>query len=240
MPLHLSKATEADLPAIVRGQYAAFHPHETLHVLIYPSPNPPTDNVIQSTIARHLKTWREDRTVNWIKITDEETGTIVAASKWCIFPEADPKRFQDKVDVYWVPDPAVASEQQFSGGGVGDEAYISWIMEGFFDHRRERMLGPGVLIDILFTHPNWHRKGAGKMMLDWGAKVADELGVISWVEASYTGQRLYRSGGFEPLREVVLEGGKEKEEWSGFEKVGYWFMERQPKTRVKLEQKDLL
>jgi len=94
------------------------------------------------------------------------------------------------------------------------------------------MQGPGVLLDLLFTHPDGQGKGAGKMMVNWGCERADELGVGAWVEASHQGAWLYERCGFKRVEEVVLEGGKEREEWREYGTASYWFMTRDAKAKV--------
>ena len=76
MPLTLQPAVPEDLTTLVPIQYAAFHPTEPLHMVIYPSPDPPTPEVIDRTIARILKTWNSGEDVRWVKVVDEESGEI--------------------------------------------------------------------------------------------------------------------------------------------------------------------
>jgi GNAT superfamily N-acetyltransferase len=231
MPLILSEATEGDLPGLVKAQYAAFHPNDTMHRLIYPSPKIPTQEVIDKTVARQLKSWKSNPHVTWLKITDSETGTIAAGAKWIVWPHAeeveDKKRWPDKVDVNWV---GPATEGVNAGPGADDQEYVEWALEQFFDRRRERVNGPCVLLDICFTHPEFHRRGAGKQLVEWGTRRADELGVKGYVEASYTGRWLYETCGFKPTEHVLLEAGKQREEWKEYEQVGYYFMERDARS----------
>ena len=68
MSLHLSIAGPEDLPAIVKAQYEAFHPHDTMHRLIYPSPHLVPPAIIERTVQRQLKTM-EDPHVTWVRNT---------------------------------------------------------------------------------------------------------------------------------------------------------------------------
>ena len=106
-----------------------------------------------------------------------------------------------------------------AGKGVDDKKYVEWVMEEFFGRRRERVTGPCALLDICFTTPEHHRRGAGKMLVQWGTGRADELGLKSFVEASFTGRRLYEGCGFEVREAVSLE--------RGYGKVEYYWMERE-------------
>lgn len=61
-------------------------------------------------------------------------------------------------------------------------------------------------LNICFTDPEYMRRGAGTMMLEWGCKLADHLSYDVWIEASPSGNQLYMHFGFEDL-ETIEEGG---------------------------------
>ena len=75
MSLTVRDAVPADLKFLVPTQYDAFHPKDLIHVLIYPSPVPPTPEVYQRTISRLEKTFTNPA-VRWIKVVDDNTGEI--------------------------------------------------------------------------------------------------------------------------------------------------------------------
>jgi GNAT superfamily N-acetyltransferase len=242
MPLTLSLATEADLPLLVRAQYAAFHPTDTMHVLVYPSPHPVPESVIEKTVERQLGAWKEN--VTWVKVVDDETGSVVAGAKWVFWPEAakeGEERWPEQVDGSLVSEKRRDGEReagvqvevdgvegvQNAGKGVDDREYVSWVTEKVVGRRRERIQGPAALLDICYTHPESQGKGAGALLVQWGAKKADELGVRAFVEASYKGRRLYESFGFVVKDLVLLEGGSVREEWAEYGEVGYLWMERE-------------
>jgi GNAT superfamily N-acetyltransferase len=241
MGLTLSEATPSDFPAIVRAQYAAFHPHESMHRILWPSPDPPTPTVLSRTVDRQLQAWQADPHITWLKVTDDETGEVVAAAKWFVWaPESKTPDAKDgaaaaaaaavgpqwpaKISADWI----LESERGTGncGAGVEDKPFVEYIVEEFFQRRRERIQGPCVLLDQLFCAPAHQRRGAGKLLVKWGTQRADELGVKGFVEASFTGRRLYESCGFKVTEQVCLEGVNEKEEWKEYDKVEYLFMER--------------
>jgi hypothetical protein len=59
----------------------------------------------------------------------------------------------------------------------------------------------------LFVDPEYHRKvGAGRMMVEWGNRLADTMMLPVYVEASKQGRGLYASCGFtEVVEQVQLE-----------------------------------
>lgn len=75
MSLIMRDAVPADLKFLVPTQYDAFHPKDLIHVLVYPSPVPPTPEVYQRTISRLEKTFTNPA-VRWIKVVDDNTGEI--------------------------------------------------------------------------------------------------------------------------------------------------------------------
>jgi GNAT superfamily N-acetyltransferase len=108
-----------------------------------------------------------------------------------------------------------------AGKGVDDKAYVVWVMEQVFGRRRERVTGPCALLDLCFCTPVHNRRGAGKKLVEWGTKRADELGLKSFVEASFPGRRLYEGCRFEVKEAVSLD--------KGYGKVEYLWMEREPR-----------
>ena len=58
---------------------------------------------------------------------------------------------------------------------------------------------PHVFLSIIATEPGQGRRGAGKMLMQWGVERADEAGVEAFLEASPMGVGLYRGFGFEEV-----------------------------------------
>ncbi|CZR53747.1 uncharacterized protein PAC_03627 [Phialocephala subalpina] len=249
MPLQLSIATEDDIPQITKFQFAAFHPENRMHRLIYPSPLPVPDSIISSTIQRTLKAWREDKEhITWVIIKDTDTKVkdlfgdgkekdrVIAAAKWIIWPPGETlkegeTRWPDKIDAAWVKKSDDPEKPNFGNGAADDKEYVEWVMEEFFERRRERIVGPAVLLDVCCTDPEYHRRGAGKMLVRWGTGKADELGVKAFVEASPEGRRLYESCGFMMVEDVVLRGGKVNKKWEEYGEPDWGFMVREKRGK---------
>ena len=68
-------------------------------------------------------------------------------------------------------------------------------------------------LGFLATDPDYHRRGAGKMLLDWGSKWADEEGLQITHTATPVGKHLYQREGFEFVEGAtsVIDMGK----WGG-------------------------
>ncbi|KAH8593189.1 hypothetical protein B0O99DRAFT_627468 [Bisporella sp. PMI_857] len=223
MPLVLQKATPADLLASVPAQYAAFHTVDPLHMLIYPSPIHPTPEVIQKTIARQETTW-SDPHVEWVKIVDDQTGDFIAAAKWIFHDDSDEARWEQQIEPVWIEGQAKGN----AGPGVEDYEYVKWAVEEMNWRRRERFRGPGAMLDLLFVAPAHHRRGAGKLLVQWGTKQADEKGWNTYVESSAAGKKLYENCGFVVEEDVMLKGGKERKEWTAYGEIPYLWLKREP------------
>lgn len=49
---------------------------------------------------------------------------------------------------------------------------------------------------MLATHPDYRRRGAGSMLIQWGCDVADREGAGAYIDASKAGAPLYAKHGF--------------------------------------------
>jgi GNAT superfamily N-acetyltransferase len=58
---------------------------------------------------------------------------------------------------------------------------------------------------VLVTDPSHERKGAGRMLLEWGCKKADEAGLPCYLDATKTGRPLYERYGFEMQKISTLD-----------------------------------
>jgi len=67
-------------------------------------------------------------------------------------------------------------------------------------------------LDLLCTHPDWRRRGAGTMLIEWGINHARQEGVDVGVESSPMGLPLYESLSFllTETKEVQVDGEDEK------------------------------
>jgi GNAT superfamily N-acetyltransferase len=88
-------------------------------------------------------------------------------------------------------------------------------------------LGPHVLVDNLYTHPDHHRRGAGGMLMRHACSEADARGLPSMLEASPKGIRVYESVGFRRFGEAGNDGNGviwvDLERWEGGKDRGVEF-----------------
>ncbi|KAL9109751.1 MAG: hypothetical protein Q9227_005620 [Pyrenula ochraceoflavens] len=123
-------------------------------------------------------------------------GTIAAMAVWNILPtQEDVKEWCAEARGEWESEPPP---------GANREAFMEFrrLLQG----RREEVLTgegrPGVaFLDLMATSPHYQRRGAGKLLVQWGTALARERGLWAFVEASAQGEFLYRACGFEEMEE---------------------------------------
>lgn len=64
---------------------------------------------------------------------------------------------------------------------------------------------PRAVLELCFVHPSHRRRGAGRLLVEWGTKKADELGVEAFVESTPDGRPLYESCGFVTMNGFELK-----------------------------------
>ena len=83
-PFCLSRATVADLPELLELMYKSFSTWTTSRYMGCFSPDD-----VPKYVAEWTTTMAEDPTDIWIKVTDNQTGEIVAASNWKLYLGSD-------------------------------------------------------------------------------------------------------------------------------------------------------
>jgi GNAT superfamily N-acetyltransferase len=97
------------------------------------------------------------------------------------------------------------------------------------DASRDEIMGtekPFFMLNSLATHPGHQRRGAGRLLLDWGLKKADEEGLVTYLDATRVAKPIYEKGGFEVRKAVEWDRTK----WGGEGKDVHFCMVRQPRT----------
>lgn len=83
MPLQVLPAEEADLEEFDLIRIAAFRSGGGMAALMTPLPLPP--NFLEKSVAKHVKSFREERDVHYLKVIDTDLGNkIIAGAKWRI------------------------------------------------------------------------------------------------------------------------------------------------------------
>lgn len=83
---------------------------------------------------------------------------------------------------------------------------------------------PYLMLDMLATHPVHQGRGAGKALLDWGLEKADDERLVTYLNATDVGRRMYEKKGFEVVKTIEWD----RVPWGGEGKDCHWCMVRQP------------
>jgi GNAT superfamily N-acetyltransferase len=213
MPLEVHLCEERDIPEFQRIQLAAFNSgSHAMTSLLKPSPLPA--DYTEKAINKHLKSFREEKDVTYVKVIDTALGgKMVAGAKWRI---NEKERSEEQVRKT-LPLPGVDEE----GRPAAQDFFLylakmRWEYMGtkpFYCMLREQMLIRyyvliATVLHILVTDPEHHRRGAGAMLIRWGTAQADKAQLPAYLEATEVGKPLYAREGFEPRHEEVFDLNK--------------------------------
>lgn len=146
----------------------------------------------------------------YLKCVDTSTGEMIAGARWEYIRPKDPdakERTREEI------------EQDLGLGSMYEESHPE-VWNTFFSmlnaaKREHRGTRPHYVLQTLATLPKHHRRGAGRLLTQWGCERADEAGVEAFLEASKMGQSLYERFGFVPIREIAIDLKK----WGGQEEI---------------------
>ncbi|KAI0384886.1 acyl-CoA N-acyltransferase [Hypomontagnella monticulosa] len=223
MPLELQEINaDVDFPALARCLFESYEdpPQKFFHVFfpIHGTGEAAREAAIDEAATR-LKSWHtHDPSSYWNKVVDTETGRIAGAALWNIHKE-NPFANPHDSEVTWFPND-------------GSRLFVEKALVNHNRPRAQRAQRPHVYLFIIFTHPDYRRKGVGQQFMDWGMKKADEMGVDFFLDSTPYGRPLYEANGFVyieenvniPVTDTPDEKWKEVEE-----KVGpftFWLMWR--------------
>ncbi|RDW56654.1 hypothetical protein BP6252_14067 [Coleophoma cylindrospora] len=211
--LSLLPCVPADAAEIFAGQRLSFgSPREPFFDVLFP----PTEGE-EKGVQRTIDWWVEDESAKYMKVVDE-TGKIISAAKWCIYETAlTREQMDEKITCDW---------HENEDTNKWSSHIINWI----HDHRLSKTKGARCcVLDILSTHPEHQRRGAGSLLVKWGTDIADAMGVPAYIEGSIYARRLYEQNGF-VASSVDLITIPVPEIWQKRDEIKFLWFERAPKT----------
>lgn len=211
MPLELAPLTEDDLHEYCRIKFAAFGTGPLGRILT-PTLTPER---YEKAYQADLKSFHKP-TSHYLKVTDTETGKIIAGAKWQIFPDGRTLEEVQKDVIPFEPMPDSNVE--------GEKFFLAYLNDNRYEYMNTKAIVCKYCVDscrfwlhfadpnfqltvlnILVTDPDHHRRGAGAIHMKWGMEQADKLGLPSYLEASEAGKPLYERFGFETVKEVFFD-----------------------------------
>ena len=204
MPFTLTELKEdAEFEDLVKVEWASYEtPLCRLIRLFFPlhGQGPEARAVaLKESTERQIGWHRGDASSRWIKVIDTDTGRLAGAACWHIF-ESDPYAEPSEEECTWYPAGA-------------DREMANDLMEQFMTPRMTYMGKPhmcmccqldgftetrltGSVLEICFVHPDFRRRGAGRLLMEWGIAKADRMGMESYIDATAEGKPLYEAYGF--------------------------------------------
>ncbi|KAI2639694.1 acyl-CoA N-acyltransferase [Hypomontagnella submonticulosa] len=187
MPLAVLPAQVADIEKVYDVYFAAFK-DEPIIEFLYPR------GVDRKAHTEGMKQWwSHDRIGYTVKCLDTSTGEIVGMATWDIF-------WQPGKENGWERPPGVP----WLEGKEKDRC--EGILNSMWD-MREKLFGKQhryIYLNVIAVQPEHQRRGIGRLLMQWGINVADQLQLPIYTEASKPGLRLYESVGFERLTHLSL------------------------------------
>ncbi|KAK3045543.1 hypothetical protein LTR09_012886 [Extremus antarcticus] len=222
-PLHIE-----DLDEFVQCQFLAFVGNP-LHDVVYPT-QPASAEKHRKAINEGSKL-QADNEIIYLKAVDIRSGNIVGGIKCCYYVGED----------VLTSSPYAAGITDVEAKATDNDQYCCYVVNEFLGKRASDIKGQharkfiakdrkhGWIIDILFVHPEYSRRGIGRELVARTCSMADRRGLKAIVEASPAGKRTYELCGYQS-KEVVTIPPKQ---WTDKPVQLYYWMEREPLRQVR-------
>ncbi|EPE36377.1 Acyl-CoA N-acyltransferases (Nat) [Glarea lozoyensis ATCC 20868] len=209
MPFHLLPSSDTDMSRtfeIISTTFGNQHPYIEA---VYPAHSTPEGR--KRSTERLLAVKNTDPCCNFLKVVDTASGKIVAVAKWNIYDDHIPEEADLDGD-WW------ENEEEKEFARVMYREYL-------VPRRRAigELKGNVMCLDLLTVDPEYQRRGVGRMLVQWGTLLADDIGLTAVVESTDPGRGLYESEGF-----VYVDTFETKfpEKWEGRRKQKFHWMVR--------------
>jgi len=193
MLLELSFMNEHDLEEWVTTDFKSLKSRR--HCVLWSAE--PSSSSISQLVELRRQSLASDPTVRYLKVTDTDTGELIACAKWNLYlserSEAELERARRICQL--IP------EQ--------DTPAMAEILDLVHEQRRNCMgTRPHLLLSNLVTRPAHRRRGAGSMLIQWGLDYADGKELTVYLEASEETRLLYEKFGFQVFSEFSFNKAK--------------------------------
>ncbi|MCJ1392772.1 hypothetical protein MMC18_005643 [Xylographa bjoerkii] len=193
MPFKLTELKEdAEFEELVKVEWASYEdPFCHLIRLFFPIYGQGSEvraAALKESTERQIMWHRGDPSSRWIKVIDIETGRLAGAACWHLY-KSNPYAEPSEDECTWFPPGP-------------DREMANDLMEQFMTPRMTYMGKPHMFLEICFVHPDFRRRGAGRLLMDWGIAKVDEMGVESYIDATAEGKPLYEAYGFVAANEL--------------------------------------
>lgn len=221
MPLELQPLEEADFPAQREICWLAFK--DDLMGLMYP--NGYTQAAREFDEEQRLRDLREDpEKYKCMKVIDTDlpsdpvTGQMVGIAVWKFY-------LHDRTEEEMEEESKKMQERGFPPDS--NEKLLEKFFGEISEYKKKNLGGRAhILLNIIATHPDHHRRGVGALHMKWGNQHADAKGLPCYLEASPKGKGLYEKSGYE----VVSGFPFDARDWGHKDELKHVCMLRPPKA----------
>ncbi|KAJ0108912.1 hypothetical protein J7T55_005455 [Diaporthe amygdali] len=169
---------EADLEEAVRIEIWG-NPEDDMQRVLFERDRTP--QAAAKLLERRRRTFLHDKHATFLKVVDPATNGIMAWATWHFCP--------------------ALSEEEVAKGPVSFEWPLPQWYDSLHHFRYEVMKGrPHYLLGMIVTSPDYRRRGAASLLMQWGIEKADERGVEIYLESSLAGRPLYEKFGLRTLK----------------------------------------
>jgi len=153
-----------------------------------------------------LKSMHESATNSlWYKVVDNDTGRIIAGACFRIFHGKPFDHEEEKVHAAW----PVGGQRDFvtAAGRIKEAPHKT-----LFNR-------PHVFVNVIFTHPDYRKKGMAGLLLEKGISKARDLNYPMWLDSFPLARRTYESYGFHTASSGEIDiqpsrpNGVDPDEW---------------------------
>lgn len=135
-----------------------------------------------------------DKTAHFVKVVDTDLGDeIVSLARWHFYEHGFPsENMWMEVDIFTPP----PSRPEFPDGLRGDDL-TQFIAEAVNQRKKWKLTAQKCwILTSLVTRSSHRRRGAGGLLVDWGAEQARKMGVVACLEADPSAKSMYVKHGF--------------------------------------------
>ncbi|KAF4450688.1 GCN5-related N-acetyltransferase (GNAT) domain-containing protein [Fusarium austroafricanum] len=190
MPLKVLPATEADAFRAATIEEMAYGPNP-LDPVLFPGPLPSEPNTRAPDLINLLQ---KNPACRWAKVVDTDLGEaedqMIAFSSWYLW-ETTPTEEQHSFPSQRGPRSNAEACELFFGGM--NKMRVNY-MKG-----------------TPYAYPKHQRRGAASLLLEYGLKESDRLGIPACLESSAEGRKLYEKFGFEEVDRLTVDFSR----WGG-------------------------
>ncbi|OBT49905.1 hypothetical protein VE04_09239 [Pseudogymnoascus sp. 24MN13] len=133
--------------------------------------------------------------VKYFKVVLEDTGEIVAFSKW-VYPHPPDPNAED-------PETAIRMQQHVPGSN--EELVVEFFTKFLRGRRKWVVPETHYFMSILAVRPEYQRKGLGSMLLTPVLEQADKENAKAFVQGSVQGVGMYLKHGWEEVDEILMD-----------------------------------